>query len=271
MRRVLFEVFGHPIYAYGFCLGIALISGWALAFRFAERDGMKIDRIKTVIFIGIVGALLGAKITFLLVVPDAWQGISSLFDGQGLVAYGGYIGGIVVSMVGFRIIHDNFWRFADHAAPSFALGLAIVRVGCFLNGCDFGGVCDQAWAVSFPAGSPAHEWHHECGLIEADAPASKPVHPTQLYATGYGLALFAFLLWSRTWKRLFYGQQMMLFLGIYAVLRFGNEILRDDPQRGAWAGLSTSQWISLTILGFVAVTSVVFYRRAKRDPAVAPS
>jgi phosphatidylglycerol:prolipoprotein diacylglycerol transferase len=38
-----------------------------------------------------------------------------------------------------------------------ALGLAIGRIGCLLNGCCFGGQCHHAWAVTFPQGSPAYQ------------------------------------------------------------------------------------------------------------------
>ena len=37
------------------------------------------------------------------------------------------------------------------------LGLAIGRIGCFLNGCCYGGVCALPWAVAFPQQSPPFE------------------------------------------------------------------------------------------------------------------
>ena len=43
---------------------------------------------------------------------------------------------------------------ADLLAPAMLLGLAIGRVGCLLNGCCFGAVCDRPWALEFPAGTP---------------------------------------------------------------------------------------------------------------------
>ena len=30
------------------------------------------------------------------------------------------------------------------------LGMAIGRIGCFLNGCCYGGACELPWAVTFP-------------------------------------------------------------------------------------------------------------------------
>jgi phosphatidylglycerol:prolipoprotein diacylglycerol transferase len=38
-------------------------------------------------------------------------------------------------------------------APSLLVGLALGRIGCFLNGCCYGGQCDLPWAVTFP-GNP---------------------------------------------------------------------------------------------------------------------
>jgi phosphatidylglycerol:prolipoprotein diacylglycerol transferase len=43
----------------------------------------------------------------------------------------------------------------DIFAPSLMFGLAVGRVGCFLNGCCWGAVCDphMAWGATFPYGS----------------------------------------------------------------------------------------------------------------------
>jgi phosphatidylglycerol:prolipoprotein diacylglycerol transferase len=46
---------------------------------------------------------------------------------------------------------------ADIVAPSFLVGLAIGRIGCLLNGCCYGGICDQPWAVTFPQESPPYQ------------------------------------------------------------------------------------------------------------------
>ncbi|MEZ6115292.1 MAG: prolipoprotein diacylglyceryl transferase [Pirellulaceae bacterium] len=45
---------------------------------------------------------------------------------------------------------------ADLIAPSLALGLAIGRVGCLMNGCCYGGPCSYPWAITFPPHSPPY-------------------------------------------------------------------------------------------------------------------
>ena len=54
---------------------------------------------------------------------------------------------------------------ADLIAPSVAMGLAFGRIGCFLNGCCFGGPCDLPWALSFPADSGPHEQQIRLGQV----------------------------------------------------------------------------------------------------------
>ncbi len=44
----------------------------------------------------------------------------------------------------------------DLIAPSLMLGLAIGRIGCLLNGCCYGGRCEDPWGICFPAESVAY-------------------------------------------------------------------------------------------------------------------
>ena len=42
-------------------------------------------------------------------------GFFKLWEG-GLVAYGGYLGGVITAYLGFRRVGVDFWRFSEHAA-----------------------------------------------------------------------------------------------------------------------------------------------------------
>ena len=110
-------------------------------------------------------------------------------------------GGLVVfgalptaAVAAWRFAHRRglpLLQLADCIAPGLLLGLAIGRLGCFLNGCCYGGPCDLPWAVSFPPDSPPWLDQMARGLL-ADTPGlprprSLPVHPAQVYAAMQGL------------------------------------------------------------------------------------
>ena len=83
----------------------------------------------------------------------------------GLVVYGSFVGGALAT-IWFLRKWLPVLRLLDVIAPSVMLGLAIGRIGCFLNGCCFGGVSDVPWAVSFPQTSPAFQRQLSQGQID---------------------------------------------------------------------------------------------------------
>jgi phosphatidylglycerol:prolipoprotein diacylglycerol transferase len=150
---------------------------------------------------------------------------------------------------------------ADAVAPALALGSALGRIGCFLNGCCYGVWTSFPLAVRFPAGSPPWVRHVELGLISPLAPHSLAVHPTQLYSALDALLLLGLLTWFYPRRRRD-GEAMALLMVTYPVLRFANECLRGD-EPAIVAGLSAAQAISLGL--FVAgVTTWVYLARLPR-------
>ncbi len=87
-------------------------------------------------------------------------GILDMTEG-GLVVYGSLIGGLLAATVYLRLHQMSFAKTADLIAPGMMLGLAIGRLGCLMNGCCYGGVCDDASlpTLQFPAGSPPYMQH----------------------------------------------------------------------------------------------------------------
>jgi phosphatidylglycerol---prolipoprotein diacylglyceryl transferase len=171
------------------------------------------------------------------------------FWNGGLAYYGGLIAASGASLWFLRRENLPVAEVCDAAALVLPIGLCFGRLGCFLGGCCFGITTDSRLALTFPAFSPASEKHFRDGLIASKGLPSLPVHATQLYEAA-GCLLIAWLLRDVVAPRKRAGGQVMLaFLGLYAVLRFGLEYLRDDDRGAVW-GLSTSQWISaLALLG----------------------
>ena len=154
----------------------------------------------------------------------------------------------------------------DLAGMTVPIGLFFGRMGCFLGGCCFGSQCDEDFwgAVRFPGWSAASESQWKAGLLDWPSVPSLAIYPTQLYEAIGCLAIAAFCgLVVRPRKR-FDGQVMLVFLALYAVLRFILEYYRADD-RGAVFGLSTSQWVGVGILVVVGVFWQRLRMHAKRN------
>jgi len=256
-HTVSYEAPNVPIYAYGVMLGISLVVGWYLSLPLAERDGLPKETIANCYVITALAALAGSRILYAITNPDEFKSFWDLFAlrNGGLVAYGGFLGGLLGSWAYLASKKIRLLAWADDAVPSLAAGLMITRIGCYLFGCDFGKrLPDGAphwlktlgtfphWAAGTLAsgeGSPAYVRHidmYRGTPLEAEVVrmnTSFPVHPTQLYESLVGLFLLVLLLWQRKHIR-FRGQVFFLFAFAYGVLRFLLEIWRDDVERGSY-------------------------------------
>jgi phosphatidylglycerol:prolipoprotein diacylglycerol transferase len=163
---------GLPIRGYGVMLLLAVTTGVGLACVRAVRAGLAIDVIFGLAFVMVLSGMIGARLFFViqywsLLRADTWTGtLANLMsvDKGGLVVYGSLIGALLALGV-FAARHRlPLLPLGDLIAPSLALGLALGRLGCLLNGCCYGGPCEHAWAVRFPAGSPPYEDQQGWGM-----------------------------------------------------------------------------------------------------------
>jgi len=90
------------------------------------------------------------------------------------------------------------------------------------------------------------------------------VHPTQIYESVAGLALFVFAVWLLTHRK-FRGQVLVTVAPLYGLWRFLIEYLRDDPERGFAFGFSTSQLISLALIPVCIIAYVHLKKRAEEN------
>lgn len=307
MRPTLFTVHlgGHALglHTYGVLVALGFAVGILLFWREGRRQGLNGGRLLDLSFWCIVAGLVGSRLAYVALnapeFAEACFGRGSGGDGRivgctaalrfwegGLVFYGGALGaGLVVAWF-CRREGWSFWRLGDLAAPTLAIGHALGRLGCFAAGCCFGKACEAPWAVSFPAGSVAHQELTAVGVVPANAKHTTPLHPTQLYEAFGEVILFAVLLvLRRRWNRSAAasdqtargsrapGALILVYAGGYALLRFCVEIFRGDSARRyvfEWAApslarvlglppeapllLSVSQLASLLVLLGVALT-----------------
>ena len=189
--------------------------------------------------------LIGARLYYLLLHPDAVIRSPSqiLIGGTGSV--GGYICGALGLILSLRIYQAPTLKYMDVAASSLGLGIFIGRIGCFLSGCCFGKIANLPWAVRFPKGSLPYIAHLSEGLISSAANLSLPIHPVQLYASLNGLLLFMITSWFRSHLQEHPGATFLLFWLMFCVTRFILEYFRGDKIRGSIGPLSTPQFLCL--------------------------
>jgi phosphatidylglycerol:prolipoprotein diacylglycerol transferase len=173
--------------------GIMYLIGFALAWglgRLRARDswrGWSGDAVDDLLFYIALGVIVGGRLGYVLfydfanVLADPasiiriWQG--------GMSFHGGLLGVIVAMWWYGNRRGRSFFQIADFVAPLVPHGIALGRLGNFINGNLWGAPSDLPWAMVFPdprAGDVAR-------------------HPSQLYqALLEGLALFIIVwLYSR--------------------------------------------------------------------------
>ena len=143
--------------------------------------------------------------------------------GRGMV--GALLGAGLGAWLALKIRNAHFMSYADAAAPAVALGYAVYRIGCFINGCCFGTVTDLPWGTTFGVNSEAFAVQVEAGLIAANALQTLPVHPTQLYHALLGVAAFLVLL---RMKVVVPGRCFAAALILYGAGRFVIQFYRGD-------------------------------------------
>lgn len=247
MRPILFEIslseaFRFPMPAYGSMLTIGFIVAIFLAALRARDIELKSIEVIELGYFAFIGGIIGARMLHVALNLERYLGgTDSLISMSGIIAilwntiafwngglafYGGLFGGITAILLYAKYKKISGLELLDLLTPPTAIGLAVTRLGCFLNGCCFGKHTDVPWALQFPSHSYAyfHQWH--LGLIEiGDRPL--PVHPTQLYELVAALIIFAYL-WMRYPQRKFAGEIFFTFGLMYSAWRFMIEFWRAD-------------------------------------------
>ncbi|MEW6103024.1 MAG: prolipoprotein diacylglyceryl transferase [bacterium] len=213
MHPVLFKIGPLTLYTYGLFLAIAFIVGLWIAERRAREIKKYISNIVVLIFIsGIIGARLFNAISN----PSSYSSFIEVFISRsGFTFHGGLIFAIVCVFFYCKKNGLSFLKIADIFSPSFAIGIAIGRIGCFFEGCCFGKPTNLPWGILFPVGS----W----GWKKF---GNTPLHPTQLYSFLLDFILFLILLKIKPKRD---GFVFFSFLLGYSIIRFFVEFLREQP------------------------------------------
>jgi phosphatidylglycerol:prolipoprotein diacylglycerol transferase len=274
MRPTLFHLGPFPVHSFGVMVLAAFLLGlWytlaqarkRMAGHDPEEPGVitpehVFDFALTALFVCIIAARVLYVALDLNEFQGRWTDVFKIWTG-GLTVVGSIIIAPFYLWWYCRRHHLSFLSFADLCAPGFALGNAIGRIGCLLNGCCYGAPCTLPWAVRFA------DEHHP-GLL------TPPSHPTQIYETLMNLASFALLhFWSkRPHKR---GEIMLGFFGLYCVTRFVSEQFRkgataDVPFHFGPVSLTDTQLFCAIVLPILLFALYRLRRTGAAEPSPVP-
>lgn len=249
MHPELFHIGGFTMNSYGTMLALAFIVSGALSYwQFKKRD-VKPDFIYPLVIAAVIGGLLGAKIHYLILHPDAWP--ENMLSGEGLVWFGGLFGAIAAVVVVTLVSKQRLAAIMDSGAIGVSLGYGIGRIGCLLRGCDYGQPTDLPWGMSFPRGVPP-------------TPEGVLVHPTQIYESISAVVIFALLTWviAPRFKR--EGPLMFAYAVLAGIERLLVEFIRTNET--SW-GLTQQQWIAIAMIVVGALGAWWFETHGRLRPA----
>jgi phosphatidylglycerol---prolipoprotein diacylglyceryl transferase len=214
-------------------LGLAV---W-LSLREIQRQALPRAMALDALAWGVPAGLLTARLVYVLGWWDyylthgneLWQ-----LNLDGLSLWGGLVGGTLIAAA--RLGRGGNWRrrrrIFDAVAPGVALGIAIGRLGAFVDGHGQGMPSALPWATQYT------------NRLASTPDFGVPRHPAQLYDGLVALALW--LVASHLPSRLPAGTRLVVFAGTYATARLALGAVRLDPP--FVLGLQVEQVLALGVL-----------------------
>ena len=249
----LFSVGPLTIHTYGLFVALGFIAGILITVKLGKNQGIPPQQVMDMAFVMILWAIVGSRLLYLLINLPYYRSnpLDALKIWQGGLVFSGGLIAVAAAMTWYLRRHRlSFWATGDLWAPALALGQAIGRIGCLMAGCCYGRPTDLPWGIVFS---------HPHSL----APQNIPLHPTQLYSSIGGFAIFFILLFLHH-RRKFQGQVFVWYLILHSTFRLFVERFRGD-ERGLVPGTEmTLTQLVATIVLILAVTAL-FFLKSRRE------
>jgi phosphatidylglycerol:prolipoprotein diacylglycerol transferase len=238
MHPIICQLGPFTVYSYGLMLALAVITASYLTAREAQKRGMARDVVYDLAFWVVLWGILGARLFYVLLNVDYFREFPLdilMLQKGGLAWQGSLLAGTLAGIFFIRKKKLPLLLFLDTAAPFIALGHAIGRIGCFLNGCCYGKA--SSWGIYFPV------WHEQ-------------LLPTQLYMVLGELAVFLILRALQKRADQPAGRLFVLYLMLSSLERFIVEFFRADHVV-LWGGLSIFQYVCLAIVAVALILTAI--------------
>ncbi len=261
-----FNILGREIGMYGVCAVLGLFAAAVSAKILTKKKNVPIEDIIFVILFVSGGMLVGGHLLYGIThirqiiyilsnigkygVKASFTALLNCFGGS--VFYGGFIGAWIAVNTYMKVSKsENKGLMKDIFALSVPLFHVFGRIGCFFGGCCYGVECSWGFTVYDNTYVPAIN--------------GVPRIPIALFEACVNLLIYAVLVYLYK-KCILKDRLVYMYILLYAPARFIIEFFRGDAIRGSFAGLSTSQWISVLLLLFVGISVLTGRLRPKENP-----
>ncbi|MCK4904980.1 prolipoprotein diacylglyceryl transferase [bacterium] len=280
MHPILFTIGQFEIYSYGVLMALAFYLSLYLLIKDANqppilpaseqahhettgeqtrkpagKTGIDTSTVLDIVFWIILSGILGGKLAYIffnlpLYIQNPLD--ASLWRG-GFIFHGGFFLSLATVFFYTKKKKLSYIYIVDLIIPYVALGQAIGRIGCFLNGCCYGKPTNLPIGKVFNLNSPAG-YHY----------GALPLHPTQLYSSIFLFILFLLLKKTRENQK-FKGKTLLVYLILYPTFRFFLDFLRGDGLEIFFYRLTLFQIICAGIVGISLVVLTHKFRKQKAD------
>jgi phosphatidylglycerol---prolipoprotein diacylglyceryl transferase len=228
MHPIICTIGPLQVYSYGLMLALAFFVCSTLAVRQCRRLGISGVLIYNMLFYAFCFGIIGARLLYVLQHAAYYldsPGEIIMLQHGGLSWFGGLIFGVFTALFYMKRNKLGWLLTLDAIIPYIALGQAIGRIGCLLNGCCYGKVSQAGFY--FPA-------------------LEQTRIPTQLYSSLIMLVVYVLLrfLQERPHPT---GRIFFIYLCLYGLKRFIIEFWRDDTP-ALIAGLTLFHFMSIGLL-----------------------
>lgn len=220
-------------------IAVAFLVNSYLAAQKAKEQAMNPEYIFNLAFVILISGIVGARLLYVISNIDYYLANPSeivMLQRGGMSWFGSLFLGALGAVIYLRRKRLNIYEMLDLIIPFVALGQAIGRIGCLLNGCCYGEV--SRYGLYFSV--------HDAVLI-----------PTQMYSSLSLILIFFILriLQERQHKK---GDILSAYLALYSIKRFIMEYLRADNEV-IFFGLTPFQLTSIALLLFAIFLKIYLY------------
>lgn len=237
INPVAFHIGTWPVYWYGLMYLLGFLIAWGLlSLRIRQQHIFTPEQLADILFYAALGVIIGGRLGYMLfydghtllkqpwVLLQTWKG--------GMSFHGGLLGVIIAMAYFAHHMQRSLFTVTDFIAPVVPIGLALGRLGNFINGELWGRSTQLPWGMIFPNAGPVTR------------------HPSQLYEFFLEGILLFILLWLYARRPKPLGAISAMFLVGYGLFRCLAEFFREpDSQMGFIGGfLTAGQLLSLPMV-----------------------